>query len=78
MNYRFNDEEIRVLLRLVTCHPKPSSAGVRFISLGLCMLLSCPYLLGLVDIVQNSSFFSSLALTNVFLHWFIAENTIEK
>ncbi|KAK2149074.1 hypothetical protein LSH36_469g02035 [Paralvinella palmiformis] len=43
---RFNDEEIRVLLRLITCHPQPSGAGVRFISLSLCLLLACPYLLG--------------------------------
>ena len=42
---RFDEQEGRVLLQLVMSHPPPTQAGVRFICLGLCMLLACPYLL---------------------------------
>ncbi|GIY57043.1 integrator complex subunit 2 [Caerostris extrusa] len=42
---RFNEEEINLLLQLLTSHPPPSPAGIRFVSLGLCMLLACPSLL---------------------------------
>ena len=33
-------------MQLLTSHPPPSSAGVRFVSLGLCMLIACPSLIG--------------------------------
>ncbi|KAG7159541.1 Integrator complex subunit 2-like, partial [Homarus americanus] len=39
------DKEIGLLLQLVTCHPPPSAAGVRFVSTGLCMLIACPSLI---------------------------------
>ncbi|KAG8176515.1 hypothetical protein JTE90_021807 [Oedothorax gibbosus] len=42
---RFNEEEVNLLLQLLTSHPPPSPAGIRFVSLGLCMLLACPSLL---------------------------------
>ncbi|KAL3858011.1 hypothetical protein ACJMK2_012627 [Sinanodonta woodiana] len=43
---RFTDEEMKLLLRLVTSKPPPTQSGARFVSLGLCMLIACPYLLG--------------------------------
>ncbi|KFM65537.1 Integrator complex subunit 2, partial [Stegodyphus mimosarum] len=46
---RFNEEEINLLLQLLTSHPPPSPAGIRFVSLGLCMLLACPSLLTTSD-----------------------------
>lgn len=45
-NLKFSeDKEIGLLLQLVTCHPPPSAAGVRFVSTGLCMLIACPSLI---------------------------------
>ncbi|KAG8240089.1 hypothetical protein J437_LFUL019512 [Ladona fulva] len=35
-----------MIVQLLTSHPPPSPAGVRFVSLGLCMLIACPSLLG--------------------------------
>ncbi|XP_015906555.1 integrator complex subunit 2 isoform X2 [Parasteatoda tepidariorum] len=46
---RFVEEEINLLLQLLTSHPPPSPAGIRFVSLGLCMLLACPSLLTTTD-----------------------------
>ena len=43
--YRFNDDEIHLLVQLVTSKPPPTSAGIRFVSLGLCMLIACPSLI---------------------------------
>jgi integrator complex subunit 2 len=42
---KFNDEEISSLLNLVTSKPPPTSKGIHFISLGLCMLIACPSLI---------------------------------
>ncbi|XP_033123286.1 integrator complex subunit 2-like isoform X2 [Anneissia japonica] len=41
---KFSTEENVQLLYLVTCHPQPCAAGVRLVSLALCMLLACPFL----------------------------------
>lgn len=38
-------QEVSLLLQLVTCHPPPTAAGVRFVSTGLCMLIACPSLI---------------------------------
>lgn len=43
---KFSDEEIVPLLNLVTSKPPPSSSGIHYISLGLCMLIACPSLIG--------------------------------
>nr|CAD7568732.1 unnamed protein product [Timema californicum] len=43
---RFQEEEVSLIVQLVTSHPPPSPAGVRFVSLGLCMLIACPSLIG--------------------------------
>lgn len=42
---KFQDDEIAGLLRLVTQKPPPTPAGVRFVSLSLCMILACPSLM---------------------------------
>lgn len=43
---KFTDEEMKLLLRLVTSQPPISQSGARFVSLGLCMLIACPYIIG--------------------------------
>nr|CAD7400477.1 unnamed protein product [Timema poppensis] len=43
---KFQEEEVSLIVQLVTSHPPPSPAGVRFVSLGLCMLIACPSLIG--------------------------------
>jgi integrator complex subunit 2 len=43
---KFNDEEILPLLNLVTSKPPPTPSGIHFVSLGLCMLIACPSLIG--------------------------------
>lgn len=43
---RFSEEEVKLLLKLITSNPPYTPSGVRFVSLGLCMLLACPYLIG--------------------------------
>lgn len=43
---KFSDEEIVPLLNLVTSKPPPTPSGIHFVSLGLCMLIACPSLIG--------------------------------
>ncbi|KAJ7373791.1 Integrator complex subunit 2 [Desmophyllum pertusum] len=38
---KLTQQEAEALLRLVTCHPPPTAAGVRFVVVGLCTLLVC-------------------------------------
>ncbi|XP_068239156.1 integrator complex subunit 2 isoform X2 [Palaemon carinicauda] len=55
-NLKFSEEkEIGLLLQLVTCHPPPSAAGVRFVSTGLCMLIACPSLISLQENERRAS-----------------------
>lgn len=42
---RFQDDEVSSLVQLLTSRPPPTPAGVRFVSLGLCMLIACPSLI---------------------------------
>lgn len=42
---RFTDDEIHLLVQLVTSRPPATPAGIRFVSLGLCMLIACPSLI---------------------------------
>lgn len=42
---KLQDEEIGLLVSLVTSKPPATAAGVRFVSLGLCMLIACPSLI---------------------------------
>lgn len=47
------DEEGVLLLQLITCRPPPTEAGLRFVALGLCMLMACPTLIALPDQEQR-------------------------
>uniref|UniRef100_A0A182Q203 Integrator complex subunit 2 n=1 Tax=Anopheles farauti TaxID=69004 RepID=A0A182Q203_9DIPT len=42
---KFFDEEIQLLMQLITSKPPPTPAGIRFVSLGLCMFIACPTLI---------------------------------
>ncbi|CAH1986857.1 unnamed protein product [Acanthoscelides obtectus] len=42
---KFQDEEVNQIVQLLTSHPNPTPAGVRFVSIGLCMLIACPSLI---------------------------------
>lgn len=46
---KFQEEEVSLIVQLVTSHPPPSPSGVRFVSLGLCMLIACPSLIALKE-----------------------------
>ncbi|KAI5641541.1 integrator complex subunit 2 domain-containing protein [Phthorimaea operculella] len=46
---KFQDDEVAGLLRLVTQKPPPTPAGVRFVSLSLCMILACPSLMAAAE-----------------------------
>nr|CAG4640631.1 EOG090X0154 [Eulimnadia texana] len=50
---KFYDEEGISLLQLITCRPPPTEAGLRFVALGLCMLIACPSLIGSPDQEQR-------------------------
>lgn len=43
--FRFGDDELILLVKLVTSKPPATPVGVRFVSLSLCMLIACPSLL---------------------------------
>lgn len=45
VHFRFNDDEITLILQLVTSKPPATPSGIRFVSLGLCMLIACPSLI---------------------------------
>ena len=42
---KFTEEEVRLVLSLITKKPPPSKLGVRLAGTGLCILISCPSLL---------------------------------
>lgn len=46
---KFQDDEIYSIVQLITLHPNPSAAGVRFVSIGLCMLIACSSLIALQE-----------------------------
>lgn len=46
---KFSPEESNLLLRLITCYPPMTPAGIRFVSLALGMLLACPSLIQLPE-----------------------------
>ncbi|CAH2066577.1 unnamed protein product, partial [Iphiclides podalirius] len=51
---KFQDDEVSGLLRLVTQKPPPTPAGVRFVSLSLCMILACPSLMAASEHEKNA------------------------
>lgn len=42
---KLSEDEANALINLITCHPPPSAASIRFITLGLCILLVSPQLI---------------------------------
>ncbi|XP_017787146.1 PREDICTED: integrator complex subunit 2 [Nicrophorus vespilloides] len=51
---KFQDEEVILLVQLLTSHPSPTPAGVRFVSIGLCMLIACPSLISITEHERRS------------------------
>ncbi|XP_019773474.2 integrator complex subunit 2 [Dendroctonus ponderosae] len=51
---KFQDEEVNLIVQLLTSHPNPTPAGVRFVSIGLCMLIACPSLISQQDHERRS------------------------
>ncbi|XP_045468840.1 integrator complex subunit 2 [Harmonia axyridis] len=51
---KFQDEEVNLIIKLLTSHPSPTPAGVRFVSIGLCMLIACPSLISLQEHERKS------------------------
>ncbi|KAL0266334.1 UNVERIFIED_CONTAM: hypothetical protein PYX00_008909 [Menopon gallinae] len=51
---KFQDDEVSSLVQLLTSRPPPTPAGVRFVSLGLCMLIACPSLIALPEHERKS------------------------
>ncbi|KAL3271565.1 hypothetical protein HHI36_022040 [Cryptolaemus montrouzieri] len=51
---KFQDDEVNSIVQLLTSHPSPTPAGVRFVSIGLCMLIACPSLISLPEHERKS------------------------
>ncbi|KAJ8981979.1 hypothetical protein NQ317_002153 [Molorchus minor] len=47
-------KEVNLIVQLLTSHPNPTPAGVRFVSIGLCMLIACPSLVLLTEHERRS------------------------
>ncbi|XP_055912059.1 integrator complex subunit 2 [Eupeodes corollae] len=42
---KFHEDEISYIMQLITTRPTPTQSGIRFVSLGLCMLIASPTLI---------------------------------
>ncbi|XP_017138123.1 integrator complex subunit 2 [Drosophila miranda] len=51
---KFNDDEINALSQLVTSRPQPTPSGLRFVTLGLCMLIACPSLVSTIPLEMKA------------------------
>lgn len=51
---KFYDDEVNLIVQLLTSHPNPTPAGVRFVSIGLCMLIACPSLVSSAEHERRS------------------------
>ena len=40
LGLKFLDDEVNLLVEMITRHPPPTPAGVKLVSLGLCMLIA--------------------------------------
>eukprot|EP00794_Sanderia_malayensis_P014277 gene14277-15764_t len=49
VGYKISNEESDAFLQLITCHPPPTSGGVRFVVVGLCALLACTFIINNAD-----------------------------
>ncbi|WAR02639.1 INT2-like protein, partial [Mya arenaria] len=63
---KFTDEEMKLLLSLVTSRPPTCQSGSRLVSLCLCMLIACPYIIGSSG--KSSSFGEMLFLIAIHFH----------
>lgn len=63
---KFSEEEIRHLLELITSQPPPTPAGIKFVSLGLCMIIACNSLLSTPELEKKAV---------EWLKWLVQEET---
>ena len=63
---KFTDEEIGRLMDLITTRPPVTSAGVKFVSLGLCMLIACNSLTGSSSASNKTG---EMTLEQRAIHW---------
>lgn len=67
--FRFNDDEITSILKLVVSKPQPTPAGIQFVMLGLCIFIVCP---SLMSHPKNE------AICVQWVQWLIAERQFYK
>lgn len=60
---KFNDDELHSILQLITSKPAPTASGVRFVSLGLSMLIACSSLISQNYLEQKGKFSSMFNIT---------------
>ncbi|CAG2114951.1 unnamed protein product, partial [Medioppia subpectinata] len=53
-NMKFTEDETNSIVALIICHPPPNQIGIRFVSLGLSMILSTPLLITNADNEQKA------------------------
>eukprot|EP00094_Tigriopus_californicus_P007823 TCALIF_07534-PA protein Name:"Similar to Ints2 Integrator complex subunit 2 (Mus musculus)" AED:0.04 eAED:0.04 QI:98/0.83/0.85/1/1/1/7/109/1177 len=63
---KFSEEEIHHLLELITSQPPPTPAGIKFVSLGLCMIIACNSLLSAPELEKKAV---------EWLKWLVQEET---
>lgn len=63
---KFNDDEISLIVQLIATRPSPTQSGIRFVSLGLCMLIANP------SLISNPTL-ESKAIE--WMHWLIKEES---
>ena len=64
--YRLSEEEVTSLLEMITCKPPVTAAGVKFVSLGLCVLIACNSLTANPDNEKVAGLF--IVTSHIFLH----------
>lgn len=55
---KFNDDELHAILQLITSKPAPTASGIRFVSLGLSMLIACSSLISQNNLEQKGEYFN--------------------
>ena len=61
-----SEEEVTSLLEMITCKPPVTAAGVKFVSLGLCVLIACNSLTANPDNEKVAGLF--IVTSHIFLH----------
>lgn len=59
---KFNDDELYSILLLITSKPAPTASGIRFVSLGLSMLIACSSLISQNYLEQKGKMFLLLII----------------